>query len=75
MPLRNTIIVVILLLVIGGYALYQRYQPPPEKNPKVYQLDAKEIQKLELRSPDRDLVLERGGPDQWKILKPVRADA
>ncbi|HLW69462.1 MAG TPA: DUF4340 domain-containing protein [Candidatus Binataceae bacterium] len=75
MPLRNTIIVIVLLLLIGGYALYQRHQPPPEKNPKVYALDAKDIRKIELRSPGRDLVLERGGPDQWKILKPVQAEA
>jgi hypothetical protein len=75
MPLRNTIIVVILLLIIGGYALYQRHQPPPEKNPKVYQLDAKNIQKIELASPGRDLVLERGVGDQWKILKPIKSEA
>jgi len=75
MPLRNTIIVIVLLLAIGGYALYQRHQPPPEKNPKVYTLDAKDIQKIELRSPGRDLVLERSGPDQWKIMKPVEAEA
>jgi hypothetical protein len=75
MPLRNTIIVVLLLLIIGGYALYQRYQPPPEKNPKLYQLDAKKIQKIELASPGRDLVFERGNGNQWKILKPIKGAA
>lgn len=75
MPLRNTIIVVILLLVIGGYALYQRQQPAPEATPKLYHVDPKDIVKIELRSPDRDIVLERTRDDGWKIVKPVIADA
>jgi hypothetical protein len=75
MSSRNTIIVLILLIIIGGYALYQNHQPPPETNPKVYHLDAKDIQKIDLRSPDRDIVLERGNGADWKIVKPLVAKA
>ena len=75
MPLRNTIIVFILLLVIGGYAVYLRHQPPPEPTPKLYKIDAKDIDKIELRSPDREIVLERTKDNGWKLVKPVTADA
>jgi len=75
MSSRNTIIVLILLIIVGGYALYSNHQPPPETNPKVYHLDAKDIQKIELRSPDRDIVLERGNGADWNIVKPFTAKA
>jgi len=72
MSFRNTIIVLILLVLIGGYALYVNHQPPPDKNPKVYAVKAKDIVKVDLRSPDRDIVLQRRG-DEWEIVKPVTA--
>jgi hypothetical protein len=75
MSSRNTIIVLILLIIVGGYALYQNHQPPPETNPKIYHLDAKDIQRIELRSPDRDIVLERDKGAAWKIVKPLAAKA
>ena len=75
MSLRNTFIVLILLVVIGGYALYVNHQPPPETNPKVYHLDAKDVQKVDLHSSDRDIAVERSGAADWKITKPVPAKA
>ena len=75
MPLRNTIIVVVLLLLVGGYAVYLRQQPAPEATPKLYKIDAKDIVKIELHSPDRDLVLERTKDNGWKFVKPITADA
>jgi len=72
---RNTIIVLILLLVIGGYALYVNHQPPPETNPKVYHLDAKDVKTIDLHSSDRDIALERTSDTDWKITKPVPAKA
>jgi hypothetical protein len=75
MPLRNTIVVIFLLLVIGGYALYLRYQPPPDKTPKVLKIEAKDIAKIDLKSPDRDIVLERTSDNGWRIVKPLTADA
>lgn len=75
MSLRNTLIVLALLVVVGGYALYLNHQPPPNTNPKVFALDAKDIKKIELKSSDRDIVLERSGNDKWLITKPVHARA
>src|SRR5438445_12264022 len=75
MSSRSTIIVLILLIIVGGYALYLNHQPPPETNPNVYHLDAKDIQKVELRSPDRDIVLERGKGADWNIVRPLLAKA
>ncbi len=75
MSLRNTIIVLILLVVIGGYALYVNHQPPPETNPKVYHLDAKDVQKIDLHSSDRDITVERSSNTDWKITKPTPAKA
>ena len=75
MSLRNTILVLVLLAVIGGYALDVNHQPPPETNPKVYQIEAKDIQKIALHMPDRDLVVERTGATDWKITKPIPAKA
>jgi hypothetical protein len=75
MPLRNTIIVVVLLLLVGGYALYLRHQPAPEATPKLYKIDAKDIVKIDLHSPDRDLVLERTRDNGWKLVKPITANA
>ncbi len=75
MSLRNTIIIVVLLILIGGYALYQNHQPPPEQTPKLYTISAKDIEKIDLRSPDRDIVLECGAGDNWKIVKPIKAES
>jgi hypothetical protein len=75
MSLRNTLVVFILLIIVGGYALYLNHQPPPEANPKVYHLDAKDIRSIELKSPDRDIVVERAGAGKWNITKPVNAPA
>jgi hypothetical protein len=75
MSLRNTIIIVVLLILIGGYALYQNHQTPPEQTPKLYTISAKNIEKIDLRSPDRDIVLERGAGDNWKIVKPIKAES
>lgn len=75
MSLRNTLIVLALLVVVGGYALYLNHQPPSNANPKVYTIAGKDIKKIELKSPDRDIVLERSGDDKWNITKPVKAAA
>lgn len=75
MSLRNTVIIIILLLLVGGYALYQKHQTPPDKTPKVYQISAEDIEKIDLRSPDRNIALERSTDDQWKIVKPIEAES
>jgi hypothetical protein len=75
MSLRNTIIIIVLLIVVGGYALYQKHQPPPDKTPKLYHISAKDIEKIDLRSPDRDIVLKRTTDDKWDIVKPITAES
>jgi hypothetical protein len=75
MSVRNTIIVLALLLVVGGYALYANHQPLPEKTPKVYKIAAKDIKKIDLKSPDREIVLERAKNGSWNITRPVKSPA
>jgi len=75
MRLWKTIVVIILLVIVGGYALYLGHQPAPEKTPKLFRVASKDIQKIELRSAARDVVVERGAGDSWKIIKPVETDA
>jgi hypothetical protein len=71
----KTIVVVILLVIVGGFALYLGHQPAPEKTPKLFRIASKDIRQIELRSPIRDIVVERAKGDAWKIVKPIDADA
>lgn len=75
MRLRNTIIVIVLLALVGGYALYLGHQPAPEKTPKLFKIAAADIQRIELRTPTRDIVLDRAKGGGWNITKPVAAAA
>jgi hypothetical protein len=75
MRLRNTIIVLILFAIVGGYAFVVGYYSAPEETRKLLEVKAADIAKIELKYPDRDIVLERdkGGP--WRLTKPIGADA
>src|SRR5204862_4777942 len=75
MGLWKTIVVLVLLVIVGGIALYLGHQPAPEKTPKLFRVASKDIQQIELRSPGRDIVVERAKGDAWKIVKPIDADA
>ncbi len=75
MQLRNTIIVLVLLAIVGGVALYIGHQPVPEKTPKLFAIASSDIDKIDLRYPDREIILQRGGANSWKIVKPVETDA
>lgn len=68
------IIVLVLLSIVGGTALYIGHQPVPEKTPKLFTVASSDIDKIDLRYPDREITLQRGGPG-WKIVKPVETDA
>jgi len=75
MRLRNTIIVLILFAIVGGYAFVVGRYSEPENTRKLLEVKSADIAKIELRYPDRDIVLERdkGGP--WRLVKPIGADA
>jgi hypothetical protein len=68
----KTILVVALLIIIGGYAYYVSRQPK-EQTPKLNQISAGDIQKIELRSSTRDIVIERA-KDGWRFVKPIQGE-
>jgi hypothetical protein len=76
MELRKTIIALLVLAIIGGFAYYVSRQPEPQKTHKLFEhLTAADIQQIDLHGPARDLLLERGKPGLWRIVKPVETDA
>jgi hypothetical protein len=69
----KTIVALILLVIIGGWAYYVSRQPT-EQTPKLNQIAAGDIQKIELRSRTRDIVIERA-KDGWRFVKPIQGEA
>jgi hypothetical protein len=74
MSLRNPIIVLILLIVIGGYALIIRLWSKPIPPPTLVKFDPKDVTAIDLKYPDREVVLEHDGSG-WQIVKPLKAKA
>jgi hypothetical protein len=72
---RNTIIALVVLLLIGGYALTVSFYSKPEETQKLFKVSPDDIAKIELRYPDRDLVIERKKGGTWRITKPIGAEA
>lgn len=68
----KTIVAIILLVIIGSYAYYVSRQPA-EQTPKLNQISAGDIQKIELRSSTRDIVVERV-KDGWRFVKPIQGE-
>src|SRR6266436_5473446 len=76
MRLRNTIIVLILFAIVGGYAfIVGRYSEPENARKLLEGVKSADIAKIELRYPDRDIVLERDKGAPWRLTKPIGADA
>jgi hypothetical protein len=69
----KTILVAVLLVIVGGYAYYVSRQPA-EQTPKLNQISASDIQKIELRSRAHDIVVARTS-DGWRFLKPIQGEA
>ena len=69
----KTIVVVILLVIVGGYAYYVSRQPAAQ-TPKLNTISAGDIQKIELRSRTRDIVVERA-KDGWRFVRPIQGEA
>lgn len=72
---RNTIIALVVLVLIGGYALVVHNYSQTEETQKLFAVKPEDIAKIELRYPDRDLVIERAKGKPWRITKPIGADA
>jgi hypothetical protein len=68
----KTIVVIILLVIIGGYAYYVSRQPA-EQTPKLNNISANDIQKIELRSSTQDIMIERT-KNGWRFVKPIQGE-
>ena len=75
MQLRKTILALALLAIIGGFALYIGRHPETPKFHKLFDLAPADIVKIEMRGPARDLVIVRGAPGLWRIVKPITTAA
>jgi len=72
---RNTLIALVVLLIVGGYAFVNFYFTRPEPPKTALNIKSDEIAKIDLKYPDRELVLERKAGESWMITKPVGAKA
>jgi hypothetical protein len=75
MRLRNTIIVLILFAIVGGYAFVVSHYSETESKRKLLEVKKDDIATIELKYPDRDIVLERDKGASWRLVKPIGADA
>jgi hypothetical protein len=73
MQLRKTMLALALLAIIGGFAFYMSRHPQTPKMHKLFDFAPADIVKIEMRGPGRDLVMVRGAPGLWQIVKPVTA--
>jgi hypothetical protein len=75
MRFRNTIIVFVLALLLGGYAWYTAYYTKPEEAKKILKIEPGDIASIELKYPNREIVLERAKGGPWRMTKPIGVDA
>ena len=75
MRFRNTLIALVVLLILGGYALVNFYFSKPEAVKTALNIKPDEIAKIDLKYPNRELVLEHKPGEQWMITKPIGATA
>ena len=75
MRFRNTLIALIVLILIGGYAFVNYYFSKPEPARTAYNIKGDDLAKIDLKYPDRELVVERKAGEPWMITKPVGATA
>lgn len=76
MRFRNTVIALIVLLIVGGYAFVTFYFSKPEAPKTALNLKPEDIASIDLKYPDRELVIERKPGEPWMITKPegIKAD-
>ena len=72
---RNTLIALVVLLILGGYAFVNYYFSKPLPVQTALNIKPDDIAKIQLKYPNRELVLERKPGEQWVITKPFGAIA
>ncbi|HXN86053.1 MAG TPA: DUF4340 domain-containing protein, partial [Candidatus Binataceae bacterium] len=75
MRFRNTLIALIVLLIFGAYLGVNYYFTKPIEAKTALNLKAEEIAAIDLKYPDREIVLERKPGEPWMITKPVGVKA
>jgi Domain of unknown function (DUF4340) len=75
MRFRNTLIALAVLLIIGGYAFVNFYFSKPAQAKIALNIKGDDIAKIDLKYPDRELVLERKAGEPWMITKPLGTQA
>jgi hypothetical protein len=75
MSFRNTIIVLVLALGLGGYAYYSAYYTKPEEAQKILNIQQSDIASIDLKYPDREILIERPKGGEWRLVKPIGVDA
>ena len=76
MRFRNTVIALIVLLIVGGYAFVNFYFTRPEPAKTALDIKPEDIASIDLKYPDRELLIERKAGEPWMITKPegIKAD-
>jgi Domain of unknown function (DUF4340) len=75
MRIRNTVIALVLLAIVGGYAFVVGFYSKTAPARKLLAVKPDDIAKIELKYPDRDIVLERPKGQKWRITAPIGVDA
>ncbi|MBF6569037.1 MAG: DUF4340 domain-containing protein [Candidatus Binataceae bacterium] len=75
MSFRNTAIVLVLLIIVGGYALIVGVGSKPVPPPTLVSFDPKDVTAIDLKYPDREILLARQKGGDWQIVKPLQAKA
>ena len=75
MSFRNTIIVLVLALGLGGYAYYSAYYTKPPEAQKILNIPQSDIASIDLKYPDREILIERPKVGEWRLVKPIGVDA
>src|SRR5579862_5320458 len=76
MRFRNTLIAMVVLLILGGYVVVSNYFSRPEAAKTALEVKAEDLATIDLKYPNRELMLERHPGQPWEITRPkgVKAD-
>lgn len=75
MRIRNTVIALVLLAIVGGYAFVMFHYSRPVPARPLLKVKASDIAKIDLKYPDREIVIERPKGGKWSITAPIEVDA